>query len=172
MSTSLYDATVLANIQMLGALERVLARGLEHCTEHGTDPQALVETRLYHDMLPLHFQVLSTVTHSLGAIEGVRQGSFSPIPKGTYDYAGLQKVVAEANAALTKVTREEVDGFAGRDVVFQNGDSKLPFAAEDFLLTFSLPNFYFHVSMSYGILRSKGVPLGKRNFLGRLRLKR
>ena len=172
MSTSLYDATVLTYMQMLGAVERVLARGLEHCSQHGHDPQELVETRLYHDMLPLHFQVMSTVTHSLGAIEGVRKGSYSPIPKGTHDYAGLQKVVAEANAALTKVTPEEVNGFAGRDVVFQTGDIKLPFAAEDFLLTFSLPNFYFHASMTYGILRSKGVPLGKRDFLGRMRLKR
>ena len=61
---------------------------------------------------------------------------------------------------------------SGRDVTFQFGDMKIPFVAEDFLLSFSLPNFYFHSSMAYGILRSKGVPLGKRDFLGRLRIKR
>jgi hypothetical protein len=56
-------------------------------------------------------------------------------------------------------------------VRFEVGETKLPFTAEDFLLSFSVPNFYFHASMTYGILRSKGVPLGKRDFLGRLRLK-
>lgn len=172
MSISLYDATILTYTQMLGAVERVLGRGLEHCREHGHNPEELVEMRLYHDMLPLRFQVLSTVSHSLGAIEGVRRGSFTPSSKGTPDYAGLQGAVSEAKAALGAITVEEVNGFAGREVIFATGDIKLPFGAEDFLLSFSLPNFYFHVSMTYAILRHKGVPLGKRDYLGRLRIKR
>jgi uncharacterized protein len=172
MSLSLYDTTVLTYLQMLGAVERVLARGLEHCSQHGHDPEALVETRLYHDMLPLRFQVLSTIKHSIGAIEGVRKGSFSPAAKGDHDYAALQKAVAEASAALKEIKPEEVNGFTDRDVLFETGDVKLPFTAQDFLLTFSLPNFYFHATTTYGILRSKGVPLGKKDFLGRMRIKR
>ena len=61
---------------------------------------------------------------------------------------------------------------AGRDVAFQFGERKLPFTAEEFLMSFSLPNFFFHATTAYDILRHKGVPLGKRDFMGRLRIKR
>ena len=60
---------------------------------------------------------------------------------------------------------------SGKDVVFEVRDMKLPFTTEGFLLSFSLPNFYFHAATAYDILRTKGVPLGKRDFLGKMRLK-
>ena len=87
------------------------------------------------------------------------------------DFAGLQKQVSEAREELQKLKPDEVNGLAGKDMVFQIRDNKLPFTAEGFLLSFSLPNFYFHATTAYDILRSKGVPLGKRDFLGRLRMK-
>ena len=87
------------------------------------------------------------------------------------DFAGLQKQVSEAREELQKLKPDEVNGLAGKDMIFQMRDNKLPFTAEGFLLSFSLPNFYFHATTAYDILRSKGVPLGKRDFLGRLRMK-
>ena len=65
-----------------------------------------------------------------------------------------------------------IDRHAGRDVLFQLGDMKLPFVAEDFVQSFSLPNFYFHAATAYDILRLKGAPLGKGDFLGAMRMKR
>ena len=88
------------------------------------------------------------------------------------DYAGLQKLVTGAREELQKVTAEEINDLAGKDIVFEIRDTKIPFVAEDFLLSFSLPNFYFHATTTYDILRMKGVPLGKRDFLGRMRIKR
>lgn len=172
MSTSLYDATVLTFVQTLGALEGVLGRGFDHCRDNEIDPKEIVETRLHPDMLPFRFQVVSTITHSVGAIEGVRKGVFSPRSAGDQDYAALQQAVAGALQTLREVSADEINGFAGRDMYFQFGDTKVPFTAENFLLSFSIPNFFFHASMTYGILRSKGVPLGKRDFMGRLRIKR
>lgn len=172
MSTSLYEATVLAYTQQLGALDRILKRGAAHCSEQGLVLEGLVELRLFPDMLPFRFQVLSTITHSVGALEGVRKGSFSPISKGSHNYAELQQAVSEAIETLGKVTAAEVNELADREMFFQTGDVKLPFTGEDFLLSFSLPNFYFHASIAYGLLRSKGVTLGKRDFLGRMRIKR
>ena len=172
MSLSLYDATVLTYTQQLGALDRILKRGATHCSEHGLDLAELVEHRLFQDMLPLRFQVLSTVVHSVGAIEGVRNGMFSPGGKGTHDYAALQQAVSDALETLGKLSPAEVNELADREMIFQTGDVKLPFTGEDFLLSFSLPNFYFHASIAYGLLRSKGIPLGKRDFLGRMRIKR
>jgi hypothetical protein len=59
----------------------------------------------------------------------------------------------------------------GKDVVFEIGGRKMPFTAEGFLMSFSLPNFYFHAATAYDILRMKGVPLGKRDFMGQMRMK-
>ncbi|HXJ33802.1 MAG TPA: DUF1993 family protein, partial [Candidatus Eisenbacteria bacterium] len=77
----------------------------------------------------------------------------------------------EAREALQKVTPGEVNALQGKDVVFQLRDFKLPFTAEGFLLSFSLPNFYFHATTAYDILRMKGVPIGKRDYMGPMRLK-
>jgi uncharacterized protein len=65
-----------------------------------------------------------------------------------------------------------VNALEGKDVTFKVRDMTMPFTAEDFLLSFSLPNFYFHATTAYDILRLKGVPLGKRDFMGRMRLKK
>jgi hypothetical protein len=88
-----------------------------------------------------------------------------------YDFAGLQGLVAEAREALAALTPEAVNALGGKDVIFAIGDRKLPFTAEGFLMSFSLPNFYFHATTAYDILRTNGVPLGKRDFMGRLKLK-
>jgi uncharacterized protein len=172
MAISLYDVSVASYLQILGGVSGFLERGLSHCEENGIDPVELVQTRLYPDMLPFSFQIQSVSHHSLGAIEGVMKGVFAPPgPRPEPSYKDLQTWVADTQAALEKLTPAEVDAFAGRDVVFQAGERRLPFTAEDFLLSFSLPNFYFHATTAYDILRSKGVPLGKRDFTGRPRLK-
>jgi len=173
MSMRLFDSTVAAYLQTLGALEAVLARGLEHCRAHQLEAQELVEATLYHDMLPFRFQVLSTITHSVEALEAVRRGHFSPpTTHPQLDYAGLQSAVAEARESLSRQTPEEIEALIGRDVTFEFRGRAVPFTAENFLLSFSIPNFYFHASTTYGILRSRGVPLGKRDFMGQLRIKR
>ena len=172
MTMALFDSTVATFLQTLGAMEGVLARGFDHCRDNNLEPQDIVETRLHPDMLPFRFQVVSTVKHSLGAIEGVRRGVYTPLPTPELDYNGLQQLVSETREKLTDVTRDEIESFIGRDMKFEFHEHTVPFTAENFLLSFSIPNFFFHASMAYGILRSKGVPLGKRDFMGRLRIKR
>jgi hypothetical protein len=172
MPTSLYDMSVANYLQTIGAVAGLLDKGLAHCTSSNSDPGEMVESRLAADMLPLRFQIVSVAHHSLGAIEGVKNGVFSPPGQtAALDFAGLQKLIADTGDALRRLTREEVNALAGRDVVFQFRDRKVPFTAENFLLSFSLPNFYFHATTVYDILRTKGVPLGKRDFLGQLRIK-
>jgi hypothetical protein len=79
--------------------------------------------------------------------------------------------VTDAREALEKAKPDEVNSCEGKDVIFSVGDRKIPFTAEGFLQSFSLPNFYFHATTAYDILRNKGVPLGKRDFLGKMKLK-
>jgi uncharacterized protein len=172
MAIALYDVTVPVFQQTLGALEKVLERGLAYAGEHGIDPQSLVETRLFPDMMPLRFQVVSVAQHSWGALDAAKNGVFvPPSAKKEYDYAGLRALVAQTRAALSELTPEAVNACEGNDVSFHLGERKLPFTALGFLLSFSLPNFYFHATTAYDILHMKGVPLGKRDFLGRLQLK-
>ncbi len=88
-----------------------------------------------------------------------------------HDYRTMQKHVADARAALEKLDPAEVNGLEGKDVVFRFRSFEMPFTAENFLMSFSLPNFYFHATTAYDILRQKGVPLGKRDFMGQMRMK-
>ena len=173
MAVSLYDLSVTNYLQTLGAMEGFLTKGFNHFQEKKADPNAVLEERLYGDMAPFKFQVWATAHHSMGAIKGVKEGVFGPplaIP-ATMDYGGLQKTVTDAREALQKVKPEEVDAVQGKDMTFQLPTMKIPFTAENFLMSFSLPNFYFHATTAYDILRNKGVPIGKRDFLGRMRIK-
>jgi hypothetical protein len=173
MAISLYDLTVASYLQTLGGVSGFLDRGLAHCRDNNIDPEEVVETRLYGDMLPFRFQIISVAHHSAGAVDGAKKGAFGPPTEARpLTYVELQGLVAETREKLGKVTREEVDALEGSDVTFQIGDFKLPFTAENFLMSFSLPNFYFHATTAYDILRSKGVPLGKRDFMGSVRIKR
>lgn len=172
MPVSLYDISVANYLQTLGAVEGFTAKSLSHFNDNKVDANEVADVRLAPDMLPFRFQIHSVVHHSLGAIRGVQAGLFAPPgPVPALDFAGLQKQVSDARAELQKLTPDEVNGLIGKDMVFQIRDNKLPFTAENFLLSFSLPNFYFHATTAYDILRSRGVPLGKRDFLGRLRMK-
>ena len=172
MAFSLYDATVANYLQILGAVGASLEKSLAHFRDKGLDPAEIVETRLAPDMLPLRFQIVSVAHHSRGAMEAARNGAFVP-PSGKpdLDYAALQALVAEARNELSALTPEAVNALIGRDVSFKLGDRTLPFTAEGFLMSFSLPNFFFHATTAYDILRHKGAPLGKRDFLGKLKLK-
>jgi hypothetical protein len=172
MAMSFYDLCVPSYRQMLTGVAGFLERGLDHCRETNVDPNEMVEARLYADMLPFRFQIWSVKHHSLGALEGIGKGVFTPPPDmPALDYAGLQGVVAETQAALGALNADDVNALAGRDVVFQFRDFKMPFTAEGFIQSFSFPNFYFHATTAYDILRSRGVPLGKRDFMGPPRLK-
>lgn len=172
MGFSLYDATVANYLQILGAVSGFLDKGLVHFKEKGVDPEEVVETRLAPDMWPLRAQVVSLAHHSRGALQAARDGVFvPPNVKAELDYAALQALVAEARNEIAALTPDAVDALIGRDVTFKIADRTLPFTAEGFLMSFSLPNFFFHATTAYAILRHRGAPLGKRDFMGRLKLK-
>jgi len=172
MAIPLYDLTVASYLQTIGAIENVLTKGLAFAQEKGKDPADLVAARLYEDMLPLSFQIASVAHHSLNAINGVKAGLFAPPGKTPpHTYADLQEILATTRKGLEAFTPEEVNALENADVVFEVRDLKLPFTGQGFLLSFSLPNFYFHAATAYDILRANGVPLGKRDFLGQMRMK-
>ena len=172
MAFSLYDASVANYLQILGAVAGYMDKAQAHFKEKGGNVEDIVETRLFDDMLPFRFQIVSVAHHSRGAMDAVQKGVFSPdMGKPDLKFADLQKMVADATGSLTALTPDAVNALAGRDVAFQFGERKMPFTAEEFLMSFSLPNFFFHATTAYDILRHKGAPLGKRDFMGKLNLK-
>jgi hypothetical protein len=172
MPTSFYDFSVANYLQTLGAVSGFLAKGREHCEKNGIELGSVVQTRLVADMLPFAFQVVSVAHHSLGAIRGIEAGVFGPpSPPPDLDYPALEKLVSEARTGLQAYTREAIDALETKDVAFKMGERGMPFVARDFVLSFSLPNFYFHAATAYDILRMKGAPIGKRDFMGMPRIK-
>jgi len=171
VSISFHEASVGSYLQVLGGVAGVLEKGAAHAAEAGLDLQEVVMTRLREDMMPLHFQVVSVAHHSWGAMQGLQKGSFTPpsFDLGK-DYAGLQRLVAEARAGLESLEAANVDALTEKSMVFKLGKNELPFTNQNFLLSFSLPNFYFHATTTYDILRMLGVSIGKGDFLGQMKM--
>lgn len=86
-------------------------------------------------------------------------------------FANLQAVIAQAEVRLKAFTPEEVNSWSNKNLDLQIGPRKLAFTSETFFLSFSLPNFHFHAVTAYNILRTRGVPVGKRDYEGQLRIR-
>jgi hypothetical protein len=172
MPLSLYDATVPTFRQVLGAVGGLVETAERWAGEQGLAADDITGARLAPDMLPFATQIKFTRTHSLTAIEQAKLGLASPdmTPAPVY-FPGLKALVADTIAALEAMPAADVDAMEGRDMLFELRGTKMPFTADQFLLSFSQPNFHFHATTAYAILRMKGVPLGKRDYLGQLRLK-
>ena len=171
MTVSLYELTVLTYRQVLPATLAVLDKGAAFAAASGIKPDELVQARLHPDMAPLHFQIVSVVHHSLAAIRGVLNSEFAP-PSGYRDmtYAEFTPFIEQALSAINALSAADVDAKAGGQMVFKLSSQEIPFTTENFLLCFSLPNLFFHATTAYDILRAQGVPLGKRDFLGSMRI--
>lgn len=171
MSTSFYDLSVGSYLQAVDGVITVMNKGMQYASEHGIDPDSFVKARLHNDMLPLLFQVNCVEMHTLGALKGIREGVFSP-PSSTEqrDYTELQSFLLETKAQLTNLSESDVNDMSGKSMIFKFKDYELPFTAENFVMSFSLPNLHFHATTAYDILRHNGVPLGKADYLGRMRV--
>lgn len=172
MAISLYAASVPTYLQALGGLANVLAKGRAHGEAAGIDLAELVETRFHETMHPLRYQVVAAIHHSVGAVAALKNGTFNPPgDKTPYDYSALQAKVAESVAALEGESVATIDARSGQTVIFEvQSARRADYTAEAFLLSFSLPHFFFHVTTAYDILRSTGVPLIKRDYIGTPRL--
>ncbi len=164
MSAPLYEASVAVFRQYLGVLAELLRKGEAHAREQASDPETILEARLAPDMLTLVGQVQRTSDHAKGA--AARLAGFDPPP-----YADDKRGLAEAPARIVKtldyiesLPRTAFDG-ANERVVTLPADGRQMRAA-DYLYRFALPSLVFHVSIAYTILRARGVPLAKRDFLG------
>ena len=172
MTVSLDDVFVKTCLQILESTALQLDKAEEYCKAKGLSPEVVAEARLAPDMWSYAKQVTQVVHHSAGAIAGVREGVFGPdLDPAPSDFAAPRSEVARAIDMLRALPAGELDSIADRDMRFEFGPRRMDFTVADFLLSFSLPNFFFHATTAYGILRHLGVDIGKKDYIGQVRLK-
>lgn len=130
----------------------------------------LLALHLAEDMRPLANQFHAAVAHSSGAIAGALTGHAAPDrsdPPATLDEVANE--LAGATSALENISPDELDELQNRPVVFAAGERQVHFTGETYLLSFAQPNFFFHVTIAYAILRHEGAQIGKRDYMGKMR---
>lgn len=166
MTLSLYDVSVPALVRGLENLSRQIDKGAAHAREAGIDPAEFVQARLAPDMLSLAGQVQrASDTAKFGAAR-LSQSESPSFPDNEATLDELQARIAKTIDYLRSVPADRIDGGDDREIRFRAGSRELQFTARDYVRAFLLPNFYFHLTTAYGLLRHKGVPLGKLDYLG------
>ena len=171
MATELYDLAIPPLVRGFTSLSAILAKGEAFGAEHGIAPGDLLASRLADDMAPLSRQI--QMASDTGKGIGVRLGGLDPVamPDTEASFAELQERIAKTLAMIDRVSPDAINGKETALVELQTPGGALHFAGLDYLQGFALPNFYFHVTTAYAILRSKGAPLGKMDYLGAIPLK-
>lgn len=166
MTTQLYDLTVPVFLRGFHAMSGFLAKGEAWAAENGVDPADLLAARLFEDMAPLTGQVQRASDAAKFTV--VRLGGLENLAMADEEasFADLQDRIAKTVAFLKAVPREAIDGKEDAAVTLTTPRASFDFTGRDYVLNFVLPNFYFHTTTAYGILRHKGVPVGKMDFLG------
>ena len=166
MSISLYDVSIPVFTLSLNNLSAILDKAESHGEAKKVDPKVIPQTRLIVDMLPLSAQIQIACDTAKGAaarLAGVEA------PKHEDTEATLPELkarVAKTLDFIKTIKPEQLQGAETREVVLQFPQTTLKFNGLNYLTNFALPNFFFHVTMAYALLRKNGIDLGKRDFLG------
>ncbi|MGZ8363243.1 MAG: DUF1993 domain-containing protein [Caulobacteraceae bacterium] len=165
MSLSLYDASIPGYLRMMRNLLAILDKAEAWAAEQNIDFADLLDARLAPDMFPLtrQIQIVSDGAKSGAArLAGLEPPAMADVETTLPE---LRERLAKTIAFVESVRREDVDGQEAREIVLKFPNRTMTFTGQDFLLTFSIPNFLFHVTTCYALLRMKGVPLSKMDFL-------
>lgn len=166
MTLSMYQASVPVFVRQFASLTAILDKAEVFAAERGIDPAELLEARLAPDMHPLTRQVQiasDAVKGGIARLAGVEMPSF---PDTETSFAELKARIAKTVTFIEAVPADKIDGSEERAITLKIADREMTFPGQTFLLSFVLPNFFFHVSIAYALLRSNGVEIGKRDYLG------
>lgn len=173
MATTFFDLSVPAFLQTVRAVDGFLGKAAAHCEATGIDPDQLVTARLCPDMAPFWFQIECVDNYSVWGLDAMRTGAWTPPALAqVVPFADLQARIARTRSVLEGLAPDEVSAWSGKklDILIAHVSPRpVPFTSETFLLSFLMPNFHFHAVTAYGILRMRGVPVGKRDYEGELR---
>jgi hypothetical protein len=166
MSLSLYDVTVPVFLRGFGSLSHCLAKGRAFADEKGLPHAALLEARLFPDMFPLTAQVQRASDAAKFTVTRVGERPNKAMDDNEQSFDELEARIEATVAFLESAPADCMDGREGATIEVKTRDRVLTFSGRDYVLGFAVPNFFFHVTTAYDILRHKGVPLGKADFIG------
>jgi hypothetical protein len=166
MQISLYGTASTCAIRGLNNLDAILDKAAASAEARKIDPSVLLNSRLAPDMFPLVRQVQIACDFAKGPIarlSGTENPKFEDVET---DIPALKARIARTLEFVRSIPESALDGAEDRDITIQAGSQTLQFKGLPYLVGFALPNFYFHLSMAYAILRHNGVDIGKRDFIG------
>lgn len=167
MSLSIHQIVTPIFFQMLPALSDNLGKAEDYAKARKFEPEALLKARLYPDMYPLDLQVQTACDQAarpMARLAGLDVPSFPDTEK---TFGELRQRIDKALAYIKSITPEQLEGAEDREIKLVFPSRTLEYTGLQYLTSFALPNFYFHVATAYDILRHNGVELGKRDFMGR-----
>jgi hypothetical protein len=166
MSISMYRSTIPVFVRGLGILSQYVDKAREYAEANGIEPAKLVEARLAPDMLPFAGQIQrasDTSKNAIGRLTGIEAPRFDDT-ETTLDE--LEQRIAKTVAFIASVGAKQLEGSEEREIALNFSKLKTTFRGDEYLLTFALPNFFFHIATAHGILRHQGVQVGKADYLG------
>lgn len=167
MAISLYATSVPLFKQMLNSVSAILAKTEEHVVAKNIDPSAILQARLFPDMLPLIRQVQIAADFARGVSARLAGAEVPKYEDTEQTFAELQALISKTLAFIEGFTSAQIDGNEERQIVTRPGTPKeKKFTGQSYLLSYGLPQFYFHVTTTYAILRHNGVEIGKRDYMG------
>jgi len=166
MTISMYGASVPVFTRMLTNLLAIMDKAETNAQDRKIDLSVLVNDRLAPDMLPFKGQIQVGTDAVKGAVSRLAGKPIPSWPDDEVTFDDLKARVQKALDLLATVTPEEIDGSEEREIALKIGGKDVVVLGQPFLLNRAMPNFYFHVTTAYAILRHNGVPIGKRDYLG------
>jgi hypothetical protein len=163
---SLYDVSVPVFIRALENLDRILDKGAAYFTEKGRAEGELAGSRLIEDMHPLTAQIQRASDTAKGVVTRIGGAANVPMPDEEQTIADLKARIAKTIDVLKGADRAAFDNKEGATVEIVTPNRTLVFTGKDYVLGFAIPNFFFHVTTAYALLRKEGVPVGKMDYLG------
>ena len=166
MSLSMYEASIPVFVRMLGNLSTILAKAQANAEARSIEPKVFIEARLAPDMFPLARQVQIASDAAKGCAARLAGVEVPSYPDTESSFAELQERIAKTVEFVQGIQAAQLEGSETRIVTLKMRTGDLTFPGQAYLLHFALPNFYFHVTTAYAILRHNGVDVGKMDFLG------
>ena len=166
MSTLLYQATVPVFVQTLGALDAILDKAAAYAEAHKVDPAVLLASRLRPDMLPFVRQAQILCDNAKNIVGRLAGGEIPKFEDNEASFADIKARIKKTLDYIGGVKSGDIEAGESREIIFPLGPNKMKMKGADYVFHFALPNFYFHLTTAYGILRHNGVDIGKRDFLG------
>jgi len=167
MSHAIHTSSVPVFRQMLGGLDAILAKAEAHVAAKSIEPSALTQARLFPDMFPLAKQVQTACDFARGISARLAGVEVPKVEEGEPTFEGLHALIAKTIGFIDGLNAASFDDAVQREIITRPGTPKeRHFSGQSYLFSYGLPQFFFHVTTAYGILRHNGLEIGKRDYMG------